>query len=280
MDVLVTGGTGVLGRAVVDELVRREHRVRVLTRRVLSGGDPGPRRGAPTVPEGVRACTGDISTGIGLSEALSGVDAVVHAASDPRRFKTVDVPGTKRLVEEADKAGEPHLIYISIVGCDQIPYGYYRVKTLCELTVTESGLPWTVLRTTQFHDLMFAAAYHLTRSPLVPLPRGLSDQPISVLDVAPTVAELVESGPVGRATDMGGPEVLTAEQIFRSVAEACGRKRIFVPLPAFGRTLSGFREGHHLTPEHAIGTRTFADFVAAHVRHDGAQVTVDVPYRR
>lgn len=269
MDVLVTGGTGVLGRAVVDELIRREHRVRVLS-----------RRSSPEVPDGVRAITGDISTGLGLPEALTGVDAVVHAASDPRHHKQVDVPGTQRLAEEADKAGEPHLIYISIVGCDRIPYGYYRVKTLCELAVTESGLPWTVLRTTQFHDLMFAVAYALTRSPVVPVPRGLSDQPISVLDVAPTIAELVESGPVGRATDMGGPEVLSAERIFRMVAEACGRKRVFVGLPAFGRTLRGFREGHHLTPEHTIGTRTFADYVAEHVRVDGPHVTVDVPYRR
>lgn len=269
MDVLVTGGTGVLGRAVVDELVRREHRVRVLS-----------RKSSPVVPENVQAFTGDIGTGLGLDAALAGVDAVVHAASDLRSFKKVDVPGTERLLEAAAKSGEPHLIYISIVGCDRIPYSYYRIKSLCELAVSESGLPWTVLRTTQFHDLMFAVAHALTRSPVVPVPRGLSDQPISVLDVAPAVVELVESGPVGRATDMGGPEVLTAEQIFRAVAEACGRKRLFVPMPAFGHTLNGFREGHHLAEEHAVGTRTFADYVAAHVRHDGAQVTVDVPYRR
>lgn len=266
--VLVTGGTGVLGRAVVADLLGRGHRVRVLTRRTNAD-----------LPPEVNVLTGDLGTGAGLAEAVAEVDTILHCASDIRRHAKVDVAGSKRLIEAARAQGEPHLVYVSIVGCDQIPFGYYRTKAMVEQAVAQSGLPWTVLRATQFHDLILTFAHLLSRLPVVPVPRGLRDQPIDVRDVAPLLGDLVESGPAGRAPDVGGPEVLTVEEIVRAVVEATGRRRWQPSVPLFGRVYAGYCAGHHLAPDQATGTRTFADYLAEHVHRDGDRVRVDIPYR-
>lgn len=267
-DVLVTGGTGVLGRAVVTELLARGHSVRVLSRHA-GAQVPGTK-----ASDRVRLFTGDLAAGTGLAEAVAGADTVVHCASDPRRYREVDVPGTRRLIETA-AATRPHLVYISIVGCDRIPYGYYRTKTESERLIAESGLPWSVLRATQFHELVLTIAHAVSRLPVVLLPRGLRDQPVDVRDVAPRLVDLVESGPRGRAPDLGGPEVLTAEDIVRALAKTRGRRARIVTFPLAGKVYAGLRAGHHLVTEGETGTRTFADHLAEHV-HGGR---VDLPYR-
>src|SRR2546429_5743133 len=121
--ILVTGGTGALGRVLVALLREGGHEVRVLSRRT----------GA------------DLLTGAGLAEALDGTDVIVHCATDGRH----DVDATRNLIAAA--SGQ-HLVYVSIVGIDRIPFPYYRLKLACERLVEECGLPWTTLRATQFHD--------------------------------------------------------------------------------------------------------------------------------
>lgn len=274
MRVLVTGGTGVLGRAVVQELIRRDHGVTVLSRRAAP----------PGLPDGVSAVQGDLSTGVGLAAAISDCTTVVHCASDFRRHRAVDLEGTRMLVEAAERAGDAgsraHVIYISIVGCDRIPFAYYRSKALAELAIAQSKLPWTVLRATQFHDLVLALGDYVSRPPVVMVPRGVQDQPVSVLDVASRVGELVASGPSGRADDFGGPEVLSMDQLIRSVAAALGRDRRFVSVPPFGRVFRGYAAGHHLAPGLPTGGRTFADYLAEHVHpDDDGKPHADIPYR-
>jgi uncharacterized protein YbjT (DUF2867 family) len=161
--VLVTGGTGLLGRHVVRRLVATGHTVRVLTRHAgASAPDAQP-------------VTGDLSTGDGLDEAVAGVDGIVHAASDPRSPGPVDVEGTGALLAAARRGGSPHLVYVSIVGVDRIPLAYYRAKSVAEQLVEESGLPWTILRATQFHEFTADLLRGLTRPPIAVLPRGCSN---------------------------------------------------------------------------------------------------------
>lgn len=138
MRVLVTGGTGVLGRALVQRLVDRSE-VRVLSRQ--------PPRGPGFVQ-------GDLETGEGLADAVDGVDVIAHCASAadyPRPQR--DVAQTRRLVDALGDA-RPHLVYVSIVGVDRVSFGFFRAKLGAERVVEESGLPWTVLRATEFHDLV------------------------------------------------------------------------------------------------------------------------------
>ena len=147
MKVLVTGGTGVLGRELVRLLDDRAE-VKVLSRRPTDR--PGYFRG-------------DLDTGEGLAAAIDGVDVVAHCATaaDYRRPRR-DVDGTRRLLEAAG-GQQPHVVYISIVGIDRIPLGYYRAKLATEDLIRGSGVPWTVFRTTQFHDLVLMFVMLLTK---------------------------------------------------------------------------------------------------------------------
>ncbi|HYY44575.1 MAG TPA: NAD(P)H-binding protein, partial [Actinomycetota bacterium] len=124
---VVTGGTGVLGREAVPQLIAGGHRVRVLS-----------RRPAPVTLENVEVATGDIATGEGLDAALAGSDMILHLASSPTKSKTVDVEGTSRLIAAAQRCGAPHLVYVSIVGVDRIPWPYYRSKLAAEESVAAS----------------------------------------------------------------------------------------------------------------------------------------------
>src|SRR5215210_2773888 len=146
--VLVTGGTGVLGRRVVELLGSAAVETRVLSHRGVPGTTPG-----------------DLSTGEGLDEAVRGIDTIVHCATSPfRRAHRVDVEGTRRLLEAAARAGVSHLVYISIVGIDLAEsYPYYRVKLDAERVVEGSPLPYTILRATQFYDLVLMALHFLDR---------------------------------------------------------------------------------------------------------------------
>src|SRR5438132_6587934 len=137
MNVLVTGGTGTLGRHVVSLLRQSGHRARILSRQ----------------PRGhVDAVRGDLKNGASLAKALAGMEAIIHAASatrEPLSGRAVDVRGTRRLLTMARDAGIRHVIYVSIVGIDRVAYPYYKTKLAAEAVVRENLVPWTILRATQ-----------------------------------------------------------------------------------------------------------------------------------
>ncbi|MFI9346081.1 SDR family oxidoreductase [Streptomyces sp. NPDC052773] len=240
--ILVTGGTGTLGRLVTERLRADGHEVRVLSRHAQ--------------PYAVDLRAG----GSGLDTAVAGVDAVVHCASSPRGG---DEQAARHLIEAARRTGVRHLVYISIVGVDRVPFGYYRTKLAVERLIEESGLGWTVLRTTQFHDLLVQLFQALAKPPVMPVPAGVADQPIEVAEVAGRLVELALGEPVGRAEDMGGPEVRSLESLARAYLAATGRRRPVVRVPLGGGAYRAFRAGGHLTPERAVGKGTFEEFLAA-----------------
>ncbi|MFD6343761.1 SDR family oxidoreductase [Streptomyces roseolus] len=241
--ILVTGATGTLGRPLCARLAAAGHEVRGLSRR------------SPRYPV-------DLRTGAGLDEALAGVDTVVHCASSPRGG---DEEAARTLIAAARRAGVRHLVYISIVGVDRVPLRYYRAKHAVERLVEESGTGWTVLRATQFHDLVARVLAAAGKVPLVmPLPAGVSDQPVEVTEVAGRLAELAAGEPAGRVPDMGGPEVRTFADLARAHLAATGRGRRLLPVPLAGRTYRAFRAGGHLAPGHATGRVTFEEYLEAH----------------
>lgn len=155
-----------------------------------------------------------------------------------------------------------HLLYISIVGVDRVPFGYYRSKLAVERQIEDSGLGWTVLRTTQFHDLVVSVLRGLAKSPVLVLPAGVPDQPVEVTEVAGRLAELAIAAPAGRVPDMGGPEVRSFDSLARSYLRATGRRRPIVRLPLFGKAYGAFRAGGHLAPDHAVGKVSFEQHLA------------------
>lgn len=257
--ILVTGGTGTLGRCVVPRLTDAGYAVRVLSR----------RPGEPT--DGVRHVSADLSTGEGLAPALEGVDTVLHLAGGPKG----DGEKARNLVSAIRASGAtPHLVYISVVGVDRLPiasrfdrmaFGYYAEKRAGELAVEQSGLPWTTLRATQFHDLLLTTARAMARLPVVPV-AGFRFQPVDTDEVAARLVELALGEPAGLVEELAGPRIHTMKEIVRSYLEASGTHRLTVPVRVPGRAARALRDGSNLAPDHAVGKRTWEEFLAEHVR--------------
>lgn len=254
MTILVTGGTGTLGRRLVPRLLGAGTRVRVLSRRPDQAGTDGP---------GPAWFIGDLDTGAGIARAVDGVATIVHCASGSQA-KGTDVPGTSHLLGAAKAAGGAHVVYISIVGIDQIPMRYYRDKLATERLIADSGLPWTTLRTTQFHELAAYLVRRLARLPVVPVPAGTSLQPIDSGEVADRLVQLAAGPAQGRVEDMGGPAVHTFAELVGIQLRVSGAwRRPVLPVWLPGATARAFRRGAHLTPDHAVGCRTFSEHLRA-----------------
>ena len=257
--ILVTGGTGTLGRIVVRRLEIQGHNVRVLSRR------PPPPAWSPGGHDGPAAwATGDLRRDRGIDAAVAGADVIVHCATG-----LGDVAAAGHLIDAARRAGRPHLAYISIVGVDRVPVGYYKSKLAVERQVESSGLPWTVLRATQYHDLILRGCQALARLPVMPVPGRVAFQPIDAGEVAERLAGLAVGPAAGRVPDMGGPEVRGTAELARSYLAARGRHRHVLPVRIPGAAFAGFRRGDHLTPDHAVGRVTFAQFLAERFTSDG-----------
>lgn len=245
--VLVTGATGTLGRPLVTALRDHGHHVRTLSRRPGAGTH-----------------TGDLTTGAGLEAAAAGVQVVIHAASDARRFGRSDLDQTRHLLGVLSDAD--HIVYVSIVGIENMAFGYYRHKLACEREIEASGVPHTIVRATQFHELTAKILHAAERFVVAPLPVNFRFQSVAAAEVAAHVADLaVGRKPLGRAPDFGGPQVLSLGEMARIWRSVRGRPRAVVPLWVPGRFGSSFRRGVNTCPEQAVGTQTWAEFVASAV---------------
>ncbi|HSJ84674.1 MAG TPA: NAD(P)-dependent oxidoreductase [Acidimicrobiia bacterium] len=245
MNVTILGGTGVLGFAVASALRERGHTISIAGRSARTESDPAVR--------GVRI---DLGSGEGVGQAIADAECVLHLASDPLRAWEVDVAGTGRLLE---LIAERHLVYMSIVGVDRHPLPYYRAKFAAERLIEDAGGLFTIVRATQFHDLIALRLERMTRFPVARVPMGHVYQPIDLREVAGEVAALVESRPQGRAPDLAGPEILGIEHLARTYMTAKGMERPLISYPKPGRVSRAFRQGLHTNPERAVGKVTWAD---------------------
>jgi uncharacterized protein YbjT (DUF2867 family) len=152
-------------------------------------------------------------------------------------------------------------VYISIVGIDRIPLGYYRDKLESERLLEASDVPWTVLRTTQFHNLLYGLLTAV-KGPIVPAPTRTSFQPVEVDEVAQRLVELAAQPAQGRVSDLGGPQVLPFAEIARSYLRARGKRKALLPVRVPGGIGAALRAGYNCVPEHAVGRVTFAEFLA------------------
>ncbi len=239
MTILVTGGTGRLGRPTVTLLREHGYAVRVLSRRP-DGGD----------------VVGDLATGAGLTAALDGVETVLHLASSSRR----DI-GQTRILLDAMAGTDAHLVFISIVGIENVPYAYYRDKVASEQAITASGLPYTILRATQFHDfiaMFLDAQRRLPVTFVVPA----TVQPVHIPDVAERLVELVEAGPSGRVADFAGPELLTLRELAAHWQRAHGIRRPIWTLRLPGGFARAARAGMLTSGLPAAGRVGFREYLA------------------
>lgn len=256
--ILVTGGTGTLGRHVVARLQGAGRDVRVLTRRSGASDD------------GIRFVTGDLVKDEAIELAVQGVEIIVHCAGSSRG----DVKATRNLVRAARTlATLPHVINISVVGAERVPitgwvdrtmFGYFGMKRAAERVAAESGLPWTTLRATQFDDLILVVASKLAKLPALPSPSGFRFQPVDTDEVAARMVELSLGEPAGLVPEFGGPRVYDAADLFRSYLGATHRRRPIVLVRLPGAAARAIRGGANLTSQ-TMGRRTWEEFLADQV---------------
>ena len=265
--ILVTGGTGTLGRLVVARLLEAGRTVRVLSR---SAHDA----------QGIESVTGDLATGDGIAAAVAGIDVVVHCAGSAKG----DEAKARNLVGAAARAGVRHIVYISVVGADRIPmagaadramFGYFGAKIAAERVIADSGIPWTSLRATQFFDLTYRTVEALARLPVIPVPAGFRFQPIDTAEVADRLTALALDEPAGVVSPIAGPRIYDMADLVRSYLVATGKRRPIVRVPTPGKAAAAIRAGANLAPEHAVGLRTWEAFLAARPR--GYRAVRDVP---
>lgn len=256
--ILVTGGTGTLGRRVVPRLLAAGCRVRVLSRHAHEAAD------------GVEYVTGDLLGNEGIPAAVAGAEIIVHCAGGRKD----DDVATRNLVAAASQAGHPHLVFISVVGADRIPvtsavdramFGYFGFKLAAERVVAESGLPWTILRATQFHDLSLVVMGQMAKLPVIPVPAGVRFQPVDTDEVAARLVELALGAPAGLVPDIAGPRVSSMSDLLRVYLRARGKHRLLVPVRLPGQAARAVRAGANLAPGRAVGRRTWEEFLAERV---------------
>lgn len=189
MKIAIVGGTGTLGRHVVRELRARGHEVRALS------------RNAPDYPV-------DLTTGTGLDEALSGCEVVVDASNNSSKTAAETlVQGSRLLLAAGQAAGVAHHVCVSVVGCERVPIGYFRVKAEQETVVERGQLPWTLVRATQFHGYVASLFGMTARMRALPAPRAVL-QPAAAAEVARVVADAAERAPLrGGALTSTRPDV-------------------------------------------------------------------------
>ena len=251
--ILVTGGTGTLGRPVAQRLRDAGASVTVLSRH--------PRETA----EAIRYTAGDLSTGEGIEAAVRGVEVIVHCAGSSKG----DEQKTRTLVSAAKDAR--HIVLISVVGADRIPqasvidrafFGYFGMKLATERVVERSGIGWTTLRAAQFHDLILTVARALAKLPVIPVPAGSRFQPVDAAEVAERMADLALGEPSGLVPDVAGPKIYTTAELVKSYLSAAGKRRPLVPVHIPGQAAGALRAGANLAPDRAVGKRTWEEFLA------------------
>ncbi|MFB7892731.1 SDR family oxidoreductase [Microbacterium sp. NPDC056044] len=245
MRIAVAGGTGVVGSHVVEAVRANGHDAVVLSR-----------------GSGV-----DLITGSGLDAALAGVDAVVDTANVStlkadaavRFFETA----TGNLITAAERAGVRHVVLLSIVGVDRMPYDYYAGKIAQERVVEASPVPWTILRATQFHEFAAQLFAQAKVGPLHVAPRARV-QPVAAREVGARLAALAAGPAQGRAADFAGPREERLDDMVKAYARHIGHGGWIPSVSLPGPQMKGMRSGLALPgPGALLGTQTFTESLAA-----------------
>lgn len=240
----VIGGAGTIGSEIVASLRAAGADVRVFGRHT-----------EPAV---------DLVSGAGLDTALAGADVVIDAANgSPRHPEPVMVEGACRLGAAAARAGVGHLVLVSIVGIEDVPGRYYRAKLAQEAIVTGGDVPWSIVRSTQFHELVAAGLAAAARLRLRPRSSARL-QPVAAREAAALVAEVAREPALRARRTVAGPQVLTVTDLAEQAARDAGFRTLPVALPLPRRLGRALREGRLTCPQpDRRGTITFAQWLGS-----------------
>jgi uncharacterized protein YbjT (DUF2867 family) len=235
MRVLVTGGTGVVGRSTVTALVQRGHVVQLLSRRA--------RRDAEQWPHGVNPVVGNVTSAESIAGAADECEVVLHLSgivdeAGSSTFERVNVEGTRLVMREAERAGVKRFIYVSSLGADQGQSPYHQSKRRAEAIVRQFNGEWVVLRPGNVFgpgDEQISTLLRMVRTlPTLPVIGGGDQkfQPIWHEDLAEVLAQAVEREDLDRRElDLAGGDLTSQNDLIERLSRITGREvpRIQVP---------------------------------------------------
>lgn len=249
MKIVVIGGSGLIGKKLVEKLRERGHEVVAAS----------PSSGVNTI------------TGEGLAEALAGAKVVVDVTNSPswedKAVLEFFVTSTRNQLAAEAAAGVGHHVVLSVVGTDRLlASGYFRAKMAQEELITTSGIPYTILRATQFFEFVGSIAQEATDGQTVRLPSALM-QPVVSDDVAATLADIALGEPVNGMIEVAGPEPIRLDELVRRYLSANHDARKVVT-DAHARYYGLELDDQSLTPGDSprIGPTHFDDWLARSAR--------------
>ena len=250
--ILVTGGTGNLGKWVIEHLLEKNYDVSILsTREKLS------------LANNVALFKGDLAKNIGLAPASDEAEIVIHCASNPRSFEHTDIEGTRNLLRSINRERTQHFVYISIVGVDKSDYPYYKAKYAVEKMTADSGIPYTILRTTQFHGFILSFIKSFVKDAPgreIKIPVGMKFQSVDIREVDKKLVGCLDKAE-GLLPDFGGSEVLNFEEMVQNYLDIVASKSLLSPTNIGAELYELFRSGVNLCPENAFGKLTWQRFL-------------------
>jgi uncharacterized protein YbjT (DUF2867 family) len=258
---LITGGTGVLGSATVGLAEQRKLDYLAVSRQRTERS--AYRSTAVAEPRAFNWKEVDLITGRGLLPALPAEGVVLHLAGavGTKNGEPLEITFARNLLRAARQAHIGHLVYISIVGIDRIPLAYYRAKRAVEEMIISSGIPYTIVRTTQFHEFIEFQLSMLAKLPLAFFPPGLLFQPIQVEAVASHLLDICELPPANGLVQIGGPQVHTLANLFDDWKMVAGVQKRAVALPAFGGFMRALKSGYATCPEKSDRSIGWLDYL-------------------
>jgi len=244
MKIVVLGGTGLIGSKVVRILQGQQHEVLAASGKTV-----------------------DLLTGKGLSEALQGAQVVVDLTNSPS-FEDSAVlnffeTSARNLFPAETAAGVRHHVALSIVGADRMGnIGYMRAKVAQEKAIKASGIPYTIVRATQFFEFIGSLADGGTEGGTVRISNVLM-QPIAAEDIASAVAKIALQAPKNGYINVAGPERRRQDELVRELLKAKNDPRQVVTDPTLGY-FGGQVPENALVPDHdeVLGTVRFSDWLA------------------
>lgn len=252
MKTLVTGWSGQLGRQLLS-LLGTDQKPLVLAGRTSPGA----------LPHNQTYLKFDMLDHRSVPD-LTGVDVVYHLASRTPNFsREADVAGTRQLLKAAAVSGVQHFVYVSIVGIDKVPLKYYKIKLETENLVREGGIPFTILRATQFHPFFTWLISKWHKSVLPIILRDALFQPIAIESVAKALARMGQATPQNKTVEMGGPHVISLGEAMNFWMEIKKQRRFVLSLPSglIGRIGRELRDGSLTTSSADSDSQSWKDWV-------------------
>ncbi len=229
-EILVSGASGNLGKCLTTILDREGLHYHITTRKKVQSGE--------------KVLYLDLQTGEGIDNGCVGKKIIFHLASGTKKAdRSTDVLSVQKLIGASLKNKVSHFIFISIVGIEKVPIKYYKFKVEAENIIKSSGVPYTILRATQFHEFIDNMISTFLKYKIGPLQMNGKNQPIETSVVAEKMFDIYKNGPINNTLEIGGPQVLDFRHLSTSWQKYTHKKKMIIPIPTVGKALSAIRTG-------------------------------------